>query len=105
VALFPWSSQARGFFTERSHPDDLSDRELARCWYSKDNFQRKERAQSLASKRGVSTVAIALAYVLAQEFPTFPLIGPLQIGETRDSCAALDVELTPAEVRWLDLRE
>lgn len=105
VALFPWSSQARGFFSERSHPDDLSDRELARCWYSDDNFLRKQRAQSLASGRGVSTVAIALAYVLAQEFPTFPLIGPLQIGETRDSYAALDVELTPTEVRHLDLRD
>jgi predicted dehydrogenase/aryl-alcohol dehydrogenase-like predicted oxidoreductase len=105
LALFPWSSQARGFFTGRSNPDDLSDPELARCWYSEDNFVRKERAHTLASQRGVSTVAIALAYVLAQDFPAFPLIGPQQLSETRDSYAALDVELTPAEVRWLDLRD
>jgi aryl-alcohol dehydrogenase-like predicted oxidoreductase len=105
MPLFPWSSQARGFFTARSRPDERSDPELARCWYSDDNFVRKERAQDLAHQRGVSAVAIALAYVLAQEFPTFPLIGPQQLGETRDSYAALDVELTPAEVRWLDLRE
>lgn len=105
LALFPWSSQARGFFTGRSRPDDLSDPDLARCWYSEDNFLRKERAESLAAQRGVSAVAIALAYVLAQEFPTFPLIGPGQLSETRDSYAALDVELTPAEARWLDLRD
>ena len=102
MPLFPWSSQARGFFTARSHPDDLSDPDLARCWYSDDNFVRKERAETLASQRGVSAVAIALAYVLAQDFPTFPLIGPQQLSETRDSYAALDVELTPTEVRWLD---
>ncbi|GAA4993149.1 aldo/keto reductase [Actinopolymorpha pittospori] len=105
LALFPWSSQARGFFTDRSAHDDLSDPELARCWYSEDNFLRKERAQTLARRRGVSAVAIALAYVLAQEFPTFPLIGPQQLSETRDSFAALDVELSPEEVRWLDLRD
>lgn len=105
LALFPWSSQARGFFTDRSAPDDLSDPELARCWYSEDNFRRKERAHALARRRGVSAVAIALAYVLGQEFPTFPLIGPQQLSETRDSFAALDVDLSPDEVRWLDLRD
>ncbi|MEQ7010753.1 aldo/keto reductase [Actinopolymorpha sp. B17G11] len=105
LALFPWSSQARGFFTGRSSPDDHSDPDLVRCWYSEDNFLRKERAETLASQRGVSAVAIALAYVLAQDFPAFPLIGPQQLSETRDSYAALDVELTPAEVRWLDLRD
>ena len=105
VALFPWSSQARGFFTGRSHPDDLSDADLVRCWYSEDNFVRKDRAQALAQQRGVSAVAIACAYVLAQDFPTFPLIGPQLLSETRDSYAALDVELTPAEVRWLDVRD
>jgi predicted dehydrogenase/aryl-alcohol dehydrogenase-like predicted oxidoreductase len=102
MPLFPWSSQARGFFTARSRPDDLSDPDLVRCWYSKDNFVRKERAETLASQRGVSAVAVALAYVLAQEFPTFPLIGPQQLSETRDSYAALDLELTPDDVRWLD---
>lgn len=106
VPLMPWSSQARGFFTGRSNPDDTkSDPELARCWYSADNFTRKERAQSLASQRGVSAVAIALAYVLAQDFPTFPLIGPHQLSETHDSFAALDIGLTPEETRWLDLRD
>ena len=44
---------------------------------------------------------IALAYVLNQPFPTFPLIGPRTIEETRTSFDALKVQLTPAEVKWL----
>ena len=103
MALFPWSSQARGFFTGRARPDDFSDPELVRCWYSEDNFQRLERANALAKERGVLPINIALAYVLAQPFPTFPLIGPRMLSETRTSLPALSVELTPDEVRWLNL--
>jgi aryl-alcohol dehydrogenase-like predicted oxidoreductase len=105
LALMPWSSQARGFFTGRARPDDRSDEELVRCWYSDDNFERLARAQQLAAARGVDPTAIALAYVLHQDFPTFPLIGPRQIAETRSSFEALSVSLSPDEVRWLDLRD
>jgi len=41
--------------------------------------------------------------VLCQPFPTFPLIGPLLLSETRTSLQALDIELTLEEVRWLNL--
>ncbi|HWE62358.1 MAG TPA: aldo/keto reductase, partial [Chloroflexota bacterium] len=103
LSLMPWSSQARGFFTERADPAVHADAELVRCWYSPDNFERRERAIALARARGVSPVAVALAYVLCQPFPTFPLIGPRTLAETRSSCAALGITLTPEEVRWLNL--
>ncbi|MFH1023712.1 MAG: aldo/keto reductase [Planctomycetota bacterium] len=102
--LFPWSSQARGFFLPgKARPDDLSDKELVTCWYARDNFARLARAEELARNKHVETIVIALAYVLAQPFPTFPLIGPRTIAETASSFAALDVPLTAAEVTWLDL--
>ena len=101
--LLPWSSQARGFFTGRAIPSDLSDAELVRCWYSEDNFQRLERVQQLAKERGVQPIAIALAWVLDQPFPTFPLIGPRTLSETRTSLHALGVALTRDEVAWLNL--
>ncbi|GHO84297.1 aldo/keto reductase [Dictyobacter formicarum] len=103
MPIMPWSSQARGFFTGRAHPDDHSDAELVRCWYSEDNFKRLERVNQMAKERGVLPINIALAYVLNQPFPTFPLIGPRQLSETRTSLPALTVELTPEEVRWLNL--
>jgi aryl-alcohol dehydrogenase-like predicted oxidoreductase len=103
MPLFPWSSQARGFFVEgRAAPDDLSDAELARCWYSDDNFRRLERARSLAAQKDTIATAIALAYVLHQPFGTFPIIGPLSPQEASASLEALDIDLTPTEVRWLD---
>ena len=104
IAVLPWSSQARGFFTERADPADKSDRELVRCWYSDENFERQRRARELAAERGVAATAVALAYVLHQRYPTFPLIGPRAISETVSSFDALSVELTAEEVAYLDLR-
>jgi aryl-alcohol dehydrogenase-like predicted oxidoreductase len=101
--LLAWSSQARGFFTDRAAPEKRDDAELVRCWYADDNWQRRERVLALAQEKHVSPIAIAGAYVLAQPFPTFPLIGPRTIGETKTSLEALTIELTPREVAWLNL--
>ena len=104
IALFSWSSQARGFFA-RGDRDFNGDAELVRCWYAEDNFERLERAQQLAKERGVSPVAIAAAYVLAQNFPIYALIGPRVLAETGDSMDVFKVQLTPAEVKWLNLED
>jgi aryl-alcohol dehydrogenase-like predicted oxidoreductase len=103
LPLLAWSSQARGFFTERAAPDRLDDAELVRCWYAEDNWRRRERALELAREKGVSPIALAGAYVLHQPFPTLALIGPRTIGETKSSLEALSVELTSREVAWLNL--
>jgi len=105
VPLLPWSSQARGFFTGRATPEDTSDAELVRCYYSDDNFERLRRASELGERFGVPATAIALAYVLHQPFPTFPLFGPRTIAEARSSMTGLSVDLTPEQVAWLDLRD
>ena len=102
MASLAWSSTARGFFV-RGNPDDRSDAELARCWYSEDNFRRRDRARELAAERGVETIQIALAWVLHQPFNSFALFGPAWPMETTISIRALGISLTPQEVRWLAL--
>lgn len=101
--LLPWSSQARGFFA-RADPADTSDAELVRCYYSEANFERLRRARELAEQLGVQPTAIALAFVLHQPFPTFPLIGPRTMAETRSSLTGVGIDLTPGQVEYLDLR-
>lgn len=103
LPLFAWSSQARGFFTDRAGPDKRDDEQLVRCWYSEDNFVRRARAIELAKKKNTTSIAIAAAYVLAQPFPLFALIGPRAISETVSSLECLKVELSPREVAWLNL--
>ncbi len=104
LALLPWSSQARGFFVpEISHPDIRKDTSLVESWYSEDNFRRQARAIEVAKKKGCQPINVALAWVLHQPFPTFPLIGPRQISETRSCFEALKVKLTAKECKYLNL--
>jgi predicted dehydrogenase/aryl-alcohol dehydrogenase-like predicted oxidoreductase len=106
MPLLAWSSQARGFFLPgRAAPDKTDDPELVRCWYAEDNFKRLARVNELAAKRGVLPINIALAYVLNQPFPTFALIGPRTLSETRTSWPALEIELSPTELRWLNIED
>lgn len=99
---FAWSSQGRGFFTDRAGRDRHDNEELVRVWYSERNFGRRDRAIDLAARLGKSPIHIALAYVLNQPFPSIPLIGPRTLGELDDSLRALDITLSPADLEWLD---
>lgn len=102
IPNFAWSSQGRGFFTERAGRDKHDDEEIVRVWYSDRNFVRRDRAIELAQKLGRHPIHIALAYVIAQPFPVIPLIGPRTIAELEDSLSALDIALTDEQVKWLE---
>jgi aryl-alcohol dehydrogenase-like predicted oxidoreductase len=99
---FAWSSQGRGFFTDRAGRNKHHSAELVRVWYSEKNFGRRDRAIELAGTLGKSPIHVALAYVLAQPFPVVPLIGPRTLQELDDSLEALDIRLTPEQVRRLE---
>ena len=118
LALFPWSSQARGFFTPayerivsgesggtQTGWNQPGDAEMKRCWFSNENADRRDRAVDIAAQRGVELINVALAYVLAQPFKVFPLIGPRFLWETSSSLSAFDVELSDADIAWLDLAD
>jgi aryl-alcohol dehydrogenase-like predicted oxidoreductase len=102
ITNFSWSSQARGFFTDRAGRDKTDNEELVRVWYSDRNFERRDRAIELAQKLGKRPIHVALAYVLAQSFPSVPLVGPRTLAELDDSLQAFDIALTPEQVKWLE---
>ncbi len=102
VTNFSWSSQARGFFTDLAGRDKRENEELVRVWYNEQNFGRRDRAIELANTLGHSPIHVALAYVLAQSFPSIPLIGPRRLVELEDSLKAFEIKLTPEQVAWLE---
>ncbi len=104
VIHFSWSSQARGYFL----PEDLRGRLPAdtgpeACFGSERNAERRRRAEQLADERGVVAHNVATAWVLAQPFPSFALIGPRTADEIASTLPALALQLTPDEVAWLNL--
>lgn len=102
LAVFSWSSQASGFFTERVSPGQPADETIARIYYSEVNWQRRRRAEELAARLGTTANQVALAYVLNQPFPTFALIGPDSPEELASSAPALQISLSPQAVSWLE---
>lgn len=102
VQFFAWSSQGRGFFTQRLDRDGGDHGELSRTWFSERNFERRSRAIALAQMLKCQPIQVALAYVLAQPFPVIPLIGPRVIAELEQSLQAVDIALTPEQIQWLE---
>lgn len=108
IPLLTWSSLAGGFFSGRFRPDNLDtftaylDRLCVESYCYPENFARLERARQLAEQRGVTLAQIAMAYVLAQPFFVFPLVGCANGVEYAANAAAFDVKLSPAEIAWLE---
>ncbi len=103
LPLFAWSSQARGFFSGRFTPDRLEDPLMRRVYDSPENWARFSRAGELGERKGgYSANQVALAWVLHQPFPTYALVGPQNLEELESCVAALGIELSPAEVEWLE---
>jgi aryl-alcohol dehydrogenase-like predicted oxidoreductase len=98
---FAWSSQSRGFFTDRAGRDKTSDEELVRVWYSDVNFARRDRAAELAAELGCRTIHVALAYVIAQPYPSIPIMGPATVEELHDSLIGTTLALTEEQCAWL----
>lgn len=99
---FSWSSQARGFFTDRAGPDKRDDPEMVDGWYSDANFARRDRAIGLGKELGATPTQVVLAYIMAQPFVSIPIIGPRVPGELEESLGAARLSLTPEQVRWLE---
>ncbi len=76
---------------------------MVRTWFNDANFRRLERVQELAARRGIAPAEVALAYVLCQPLNVYALIGPRTLEELRSSLGALEVSLSPDELRWLNL--
>ena len=110
ISIFPWSSQARGFFldtqefTALAHVADPNREEQDRVWGSADNLERRKRCFDLAEEKDVDPIQMALAFVLNQDFPSFPLIGPRNFFETESSLQATQIEVSSKEISWLNLK-
>jgi aryl-alcohol dehydrogenase-like predicted oxidoreductase/predicted dehydrogenase len=107
IMLFPWSSQARGFFIQKKeimsneHFSNPTLDEEMRVWHYEKNLQRRQACFEVAKERNVQPIQVALAYVLHKSKLIFPLIGPRTIFESNSSIQATQLELTAKELQAL----
>jgi 1-deoxyxylulose-5-phosphate synthase len=106
VSLIPWSPLARGVLargnvgtatTSRSAADGLIG------WFTTPADQAIcERVAQLAAQRGVTSGQIALAWLLAKPAVAAPIVGASKLSHLEDAVAAVDIELSRAEIETLE---
>ncbi len=107
MAIFAWSSLARGLFSGRvtrralAADPSLVD-EACRTAYVHDvNLARLRRVIEFAEAGGATVPQIALAWVLAQDLPLHAIVGAATEEEVEDLAAAAALAITEEEAKWL----
>jgi len=111
MPLLAWSPLASGFFSGRFRRDNLHmfggrewDEVAVRTYASEANFQRFDRVSILAKEKGLDAAQVALAYVMNQPMNIFAVVGPHSGEKFKTNLEASEIQLTPQEMDWLDLR-
>ncbi|MFN8433509.1 MAG: aldo/keto reductase [Anaerolineales bacterium] len=111
MAVMAWSPLASGFFSGRFQRDNLHtfgarewDEVVVRTYAKEANFQRLDRAATLAKEKGVTAAQIALAFVMNQPMNMFSVVGSHSIEKFKANIEAAELKLTSQELKWLDLK-
>jgi 1-deoxyxylulose-5-phosphate synthase len=98
LSVFAWQALAGGFFA------GVGDETVERVYGGSRNHERLARARHLADRFGATPTQVALAWVLARPYPVYAIIGPRSIEELEECTSALQLDMSPEELAWLDLQ-
>lgn len=109
IAFVPYSPLGRGFLTGAlKSPDDFAEDDYRRFSprFQGDNFAKNlqlvTQVEQLARDKGVKASQLALAWVLAQGDDIVPIPGTKRRRYLEENIAALEVNLSPAELADLN---
>ena len=102
LAAVPYTSQAHGFF-HKLDAGAISSAGAFRDGAYADpvNRTRYARLLELRARTGLSLTQLVLGYLMAQPFPTVPVIGPASLAQLTDSMTAGDVALSAEDAEYL----
>jgi aryl-alcohol dehydrogenase-like predicted oxidoreductase len=104
VGALPWSPLARGRLTRPwGQQTQRSDTDA----FGQSLYQDSDRAivdavERVAGQRGLPMAQVSLAWVLRNPVVDAPIVGATKTHHLADAAAALDIELTDAEVELLE---
>ncbi len=99
VGIIPWAPLATGMLSGKEQTTREKDGRHRRNGEAK---QRAEELKSLADKRGVTLAQFSLAWLMQRPAVTAPIVGMRTADHLHASVAAIDVELTDAELTQVD---
>ena len=109
IGYTPYSPLARGFLVGKGAVIGAGDtaREkhdgfLAEFYTQGTDTAIRDRVHELAQRHGVPPARIAIAWMLTKPYLTAPVCGATKVGHIEDAVAALQIELTEAEIAYLE---
>ncbi|MBF9129666.1 aldo/keto reductase [Plantactinospora sp. S1510] len=102
LCLQGWTALARGWFAGRN-PDDRTgiDRKLLLLFDTPANRAAREVVFSIARKRDVAPIAVALSWMLSASLDVHAVLAPRSAEQLRECFGGLEFTLTSAE--WAEL--
>ncbi len=109
IGIIPWSPLARGFLAgNRSRADKgstvrgKSDTFSHEMYHEDSDFDVVDHVEEIAKKRGFTPAQIALAWMLHKPWVTAPIIGATKMTHLEQAVGALDIQLSPEEIAYLE---
>jgi len=104
VASIPWSPLARGLLTrpisEQSKRGNVD--RMIKSYNNDATTTIVNRVEELSKKKGVSMAQLALAWVMAKDGVSAPIVGSTSLENLRELIAAVDTKLTEDEIKYLE---
>jgi len=109
IGLVPYSPLGRGFLTGAfKTPDDFAQDDWRRAnpRFQGENFHANlrlvDRIRELAESKGCTPAQLALAWLLARGDDIVPIPGTRRVDRLEENAAAIDVELSEADLAHID---
>jgi aryl-alcohol dehydrogenase-like predicted oxidoreductase len=109
IGIVAYSPLGRGFLTgQYKSPEDFAPDDFRRSnpRFQGENFRKNlalvQRVEEIARKKGCTSSQLALAWVLAQGNDVVPIPGTKRVKYLEQNVAALDVQLSGADLRAID---
>jgi aryl-alcohol dehydrogenase-like predicted oxidoreductase len=107
IGVLPWSPLGGGKLTRpwgEATKRGTTDRYNKTMYEETDGNARGvvEAIETVAKARGVPMAQVALAWVMQKDVVTAPIVGASKVSHVEDALAAMEIELTDAEVAALE---
>jgi 1-deoxyxylulose-5-phosphate synthase len=107
IGVIPWSPQARGRLTRdwdytsiRTETDDAHQRLFGKS--AEADRKVVDRVAEVARLRGIPRAQVALAWLLAKQVVTAPIVGATKLHHLDDALASVNVKLSDDEITSLE---
>lgn len=109
MPVLAYSSLGHGLFSGKVKGDDMEGAKAIldgggiRGYWFEENFERLRRAECLAKELGSTVPQVALAWIFHQNLNVLGVVSVSSAGRIASNMAALQLPLTDAQCRWLNL--